>query len=100
MKPKTIPIARAKEIATELGYDEVIIVGAHYETGTQHVTTYGTTLAACENAAKGGNAVKKLLGWPPEKCQDKPARQKRKEKEKQDKLDSTPSTGEMMDGDY
>ncbi len=48
-KPKKIPIAKAKEIA-QLGYDEVIIVGCNYETGIQHVTTYGKSLAACENA--------------------------------------------------
>lgn len=78
-KPKRISIKAAKEIA-ELGYDEVIIVGCNYETGTQHVTTYGKSLAACENAARGGNAVKRLLKWPEEMCNAKPTRQKRKEK--------------------
>lgn len=77
-KPKQITITTAKQIAA-LGYDEVIIVGANYETGIQHVTTYGKSLQSCENAAKGGNAIKRLLGWPAEKCNDKPARQKRKE---------------------
>lgn len=77
--PKPIPIQRAKDLAA-LGYDEVIIVGANYETGVQHVTTYGKSLAACKNAAKGGNAIKKLLGWPPEKCEDKPVRQENREK--------------------
>ncbi len=79
MKPKTIPIERAKEIS-QLGYDEVIIVGCNYETGIQHVTTFGKSQSACENAAKGGNAIKKLLGWPAELCNEKPARQLRKEK--------------------
>lgn len=78
MKAKPITIKTAKEIA-QLGYDEVIIVGCQYETGIQHVTTYGKSLAACENAAIGGNAVKKLLGWPEDKCNAKPARQKKKE---------------------
>ena|ERR1035437_6920066 len=78
-KPKKIPIAKAKEIAA-LGYDEVIIVGYNYETGTQHVTTYGKSQQACENAALGGNAVKKLLNWPDKMCQAKPARQWKREK--------------------
>lgn len=83
MKPKRISITRAKAIANELGYDEVIIVGAHYESGTQHVTTFGKSKAACENAAKGGNAIKKLLNWPEHMCKAKPARQKRSEERKQ-----------------
>lgn len=86
MKPKAIAIARAKEIS-KLGYDEVIIVGANYNTGTQHVTTYGKSLAACENAAKGGNAIKKLLNWPPELCNAKPKRQfKREAAEQREKV--------------
>lgn len=78
-KPKRIPIKIAKDIAV-LGYDEVIIVGCEYETGTQWVTTYGKSQAACENAAQGGNAVKKLLKWPEDKCKAKPTRQWKREK--------------------
>jgi len=78
-KVKKIPIQTAKDIAA-LGYDEVIIVGCNYESGIQHVTTYGKSMKACENAAIGGNAVKRLLKWPEEKCQDKPARQRKREK--------------------
>lgn len=76
MKPKKIPITTAKDIANNLHYDEVIIVGCHYETGIQHVTTYGKSVASCENAAKGGNAIKKLLGWPEDKCNAVPKRAK------------------------
>jgi len=75
---KRIPITTAKEIS-KLGYDEVIIVGANYESGIQHVTTYGKSQAACENAAQGGNAIKRLLKWPEEKCNDKPKRQIKRE---------------------
>jgi hypothetical protein len=78
MKPKPITISTAKEISA-LGYDEVIIVGANYETGTQHVTTYGKTKAACENAAIGGNAIKRLLKWPEDKCNDMPSDQRKKD---------------------
>lgn len=77
-KVNEIPIQQAKNIS-ELGYDEVIIVGCNYETGIQHVTTYGKSLAACENAAIGGNAIKKLLGWDQKLCNTKPKRQKKKE---------------------
>lgn len=79
MKAKPITIKTAKEIST-LGYDEVIIVGCQYETGIQHVTTYGKTQAACENAAIGGNEIKKLLKWPEDKCNAKPARQIKRER--------------------
>lgn len=78
-KVKKIPISKAKEIS-ELGYDEVIIVGCQYEDGIQHVTTYGKSQAACENASHGGNSVKALLKWPEDKCNAKPARQKKREK--------------------
>ena len=78
---KKVPISLAKQIAKDYGFDEVIIVGAEYETGSQSVTTYGKSQAACKNAAKGGNAIKKLLNWPDELCNAKPARQKSKEKE-------------------
>jgi hypothetical protein len=76
--PLPIKIQEAKQIA-KLGYDEVIIFGANYATGTQHVTTYGKSEAACENAARGGNAIKKLLNWPPEKTNAKPRRQIKRE---------------------
>ena len=79
MIPKKIAIAKAPEIA-QLGYDEVIIVGANYETGTQSVCTYGKSQTACENAAIGGNTIKKLLNWPDEKCKAKPTRQWKREK--------------------
>lgn len=88
MKVKPITIKTAKEISN-LGYDEVIIVGCHYESGIQHVTTYGKTQVACENAAIGGNQIKKLLKWPEDKCNAKPARQKKREqKELKESVDA------------
>lgn len=71
---KKIPINRAKKIAQELGYTQVIIHAYDSETGTQHVTTYGKSLDDCDNAAKGGNAIKKLLGWTEDLCNAKPRR--------------------------
>lgn len=50
-------------------------------TGIQHVTTFGKSPADCDNAAKGGNVIKKMLGFPQEACQAVPSRIKRKEKQ-------------------
>lgn len=77
---KRIPINWAKKIAEELGYTQVIIHGYDGETNVQCVTTYGKSISDCENAAEGGNAIKKLLGWPEELCNAKPKRGKKKEK--------------------
>lgn len=71
---KRIPISWAKKIAKELGYTQVVIHAYDNETGTQHVTTYGKTINDCDNAAKGGNAIKKLLKWDEDLCETKPRR--------------------------
>ena len=73
-KTKRIPITWAKKIANELGYTQVIIHAYDGETGIQSVCTYGKTIADCDNAAKGGNAIKRLLKWPEELCNAKPKR--------------------------
>ena len=73
-----IPIKVAKDIAKKYDQQQVILVT--WDKGTTHVVTYGKTLTDCEQAAQGGNFVKKALGWPDELCQTKPARVKRKEK--------------------
>lgn len=78
---KRIPINTAQNIGESFGYTQVIITAFDKETGTTHVTTWGKSLEDCEQAAVGGNFVKKALGWPPEKCNDKPARQIRKERQ-------------------
>lgn len=75
---KRIPINWGKKIAEELGYTQVIIHGYDGETGEQCVTTYGKTISDCENAAEGGNAIKRLLGWPEELCNAKPKRSNKK----------------------
>lgn len=77
---KRIPISTAKRICEEYGYSQVIIHAFDIETGIQHVTTFGKSIEDCDNAAKGGNAIKKMLGWPDELCHDKPARIKRRDK--------------------
>jgi len=77
---KRIPISWAKKIANELGYTQVVIHAYDGETGTQHVTTYGKSIVDCDNAAKGGNAIKKLLKWDEDLCNAKPKRIIDKEK--------------------
>jgi hypothetical protein len=79
-KGAKIPISTAKSISKQYGKDQVIIVTWENETSTTTVTTFGKTLASCEQAAEGGNFVKKALGWPNHLTEDKPARQKAKEK--------------------
>lgn len=71
---KDIPIEVAKSIAEEFDKNQVIIVTWDKVHGRTHVTTYGKTLEECQQAAKGGNLVKRALGWPDELCQAKPDR--------------------------
>lgn len=80
-----IPISSAKSVGKAFGYTQVIITAFDKRTGITHVTTWGQSQEDCEQAAIGGNFVKKALGWPDEKCQDKPARQIAKEKKRNSK---------------
>lgn len=59
---KRIPIRAAKEIAKSFGMRQVILV-AWSGQGT-HVVTYGESLEDCDQAAMGGNRVKRALNWP------------------------------------
>ena len=69
-----VPIEWAKHIAEACEKDQVIIVCWDKAHGKTHVTTYGKTKEDCEQAAKGGNFVKKALGWPDELCHAKSER--------------------------
>jgi hypothetical protein len=66
MKP--IPIAAARRIAEDYGYDQVVIIarrpGADPDPYGEHVTTYGIDRVNCDVAARMGNAVKRFMGWP------------------------------------
>ena len=73
-KYKRIPITAAKKIAKDYDKQQVVIVTWDALHNKTHVTTYGTTIQACAQAALGGNLVKKALGWPEEMCNAKPAR--------------------------
>lgn len=74
--PKRIPISAAKRIAEELGLKQIILTA--WDGELMHVVTYGKTIADCEQAAIGGNFVKKALGYPEEDCKTMPSRWKAK----------------------
>lgn len=69
-----VPVDMAKLIANQCEKDQVIIVCWDKHHGKSHVTTYGKTMIDCEQAAMGGNKVKKAIGWPDELCHAKPER--------------------------
>lgn len=72
-----IPIKAAKQIAREYGYDQVVIFArAHRFDNKEHVTTYGKTVEDCDVAARMGNHLKRVVGWPEEKCNAIPRRMK------------------------
>jgi len=57
-----IPTLAASNIAKAYGLRQVILVA--WDGEKVHVVTYGATTADCDQAALGGNFVKKALGWP------------------------------------
>ena len=63
-----IPIAAAKKIAKDFGYDQVVIlarrVGDEPAPHGEHVTTYGIDRKHCKVAAQMGDILKKFIGWP------------------------------------
>lgn len=65
MKP--IPIAAAKRIATDYGYDQVVVyarrVGEAPEPCGEHMTTYGIDKVHCGVAARIGATLKRFMGW-------------------------------------
>lgn len=75
---KRLPIKAAKDLAEAYDQEQVILVTWDAVDKLTHVVTYGKTLAACEQAAQGGNTIKKMLGFPDAMCHDEPARIRRK----------------------
>lgn len=71
---KKIPIKAAKEVSQKYNQDQVILVTFDKTDGLTHVVTYGKTLKDCEEAAIGGNLIKKLIGFPENLCKTKPRR--------------------------
>lgn len=64
---KRIPIAAARRIAEEYGYDQVLIyarkVGSAPDPHGEHMTTYGITKVHCSVAARIGATLKRFMGW-------------------------------------
>lgn len=74
MGSKRIPIAAAQRIAEDYDKSQVIVITWDRVSGVQDVATYGKSLKDCEEAAKGGNFIKRALGWPEDMCNATPAR--------------------------
>lgn len=60
--PERLPIQDAKEIAHRRGLRQVILLA--WDGERSHVVTYGKSLEDCDQAAQGGEKMKKLMGWP------------------------------------
>jgi hypothetical protein len=71
---KLIPVDAARRIAEEYAQDQVVVCTFENTTGRVHVVTYGKLLDDAENAAQGGDFVKKALGWPERLCNSIPPR--------------------------
>lgn len=71
---KRITISAAKHIADEFDKDQVIILAFSKKDGKTWVTTYGRTVQDCQQAADGGNRLKRVMGWPEELCNAMPSR--------------------------
>lgn len=65
-QPLKIPIAAAKRIAENYGYEQVVIIGRrHSDNAVEHCTTYGVDKANCAVAARMGEVLQKAMGWAP-----------------------------------
>ena len=71
--PDRLPILDAKEIAHKRGLRQVILLA--WDGERSHVVTYGKSVEDCDQAAQGGEKMKKLMGWPNWEAQ--PSRVKR-----------------------
>ena len=62
-----IPIAAAKRVAEDYGYDQVVIMARRCHTTPEphgeHVTTYGRTVDHCRVAAMMGDKFKRIALW-------------------------------------
>lgn len=73
--PERIPISAAQDIAKTHGCKQVII--AAWDGQKTHIVTYGTSVEMCDQAAQGGNLIKRALGWPESMCNAEPSRIKK-----------------------
>lgn len=69
---RAIPIAAAKLIAHDYGYQQVIIYARRVgDGGLEHVTTYGIDKRHCEAAARIGDAIGRQVAVPLEEARGK-----------------------------
>lgn len=72
-KMRPIPIAAAKKIAEEYGYDQVVVyarrVGNDPDPHGEHMATYGVDRTHCSIAAKIGDRLQEFMGWNPKKSE-------------------------------
>jgi|GEM_PF-7063780 len=66
-EPIIILPEQLERFATELGLTQAILVGWSPD-GTTHVVTWGASLTDSAQAAQGGNAIKRALGFPETLC--------------------------------
>ena len=71
--PKRLPIQDAKEWAKRRGLRQVILLA--WDGERTHCVTYGVSIEDCDQAAQGGEKMKKVMGWPNWEAQ--PSRVKR-----------------------
>lgn len=75
--PKRIPISAAKKLCQEQECRQVIV--AAWDGDHVHIVTYGVSVDDCAQAAAGGNALKKALGFPKDTWNNWPSRVKKLE---------------------
>ena len=66
MTIKRVPIAAAKRLAKQYGYEQVIIIARKVSRDSHggSMATYGTTRKHCDEAADVGNSmVERILHW-------------------------------------
>ncbi len=74
---KRVPIEAVKQVGRTHGLSQVILLG--WDGKRTHVVTWGKSVEDCDQAAFGGDLVKKALGWPESLMGDRPSRVKNME---------------------
>jgi hypothetical protein len=69
--PKRIPVSVAANVGKGHACRQVVVVA--WDGDLTHVVTWGDTPEMCAQAAEGGNALKKALGWPEKLCDTQPS---------------------------
>lgn len=60
--PKRLPISAVRGFAQAHDLQQVIVCA--WDGAYTHVVTYGVGVEDCDQAAQGGDRIKKALGWP------------------------------------